>query len=309
MLFQYPMIDQPISSPVQQDLDLIWSLNDPKAAESAYRALLPHARERASEDSGYLIELYTQIARALAAQGKLQEARSPLEEAEKLLETQKESSSPSARIRWLLESGRLQVLEKTPSQARPHFVQAWPLAIESKEDFLAVDIALMMAMIEPQKLQQEWLARALQIAENSPHQKSKRWLGGLHMSQAWKLYEVRQFDACLRSFQKALAEFKVHGTPREVFVANWSIGKALRAMGRTAEALAVQNALLAELGSEGAKDGRLFEELAECLYALNRSVEAQFYFELAYRELSIDPWVVDNQAAALKRIKELGKAK
>ncbi len=80
-------------------------------------------------------------------------------------------------------------------------------------------------------------------------------------------------------------------------------------MGKPEEALIIQNALLAELGIGGAKDGRLYEELAECLHSLQRSEEAQPYFELAYRELSADEWIVDNQPAVLKRLRELGKAK
>jgi len=80
-------------------------------------------------------------------------------------------------------------------------------------------------------------------------------------------------------------------------------------MGRAEEALAVQQTLLAGTQKEGAPDGRLFEELAECLQALKRSAEAQVYFEQAYHVLSKEEWVADNQAGLLKRLKEMGKTK
>lgn len=297
--------------PELNDLDRLWDPTNPKAAEASYRSLLAAAESVSGGDRGVLIELCSLIARAEAAQGRLQEAHASLKKAEALLESgdPQASARVSAKVRWLLETGRLHILEKTPSQARPLFVLAWNLAVDSGENYLAVDIALMMAEIEPQKLQQEWLARGIQVAERATEGHAKRWLGSLYMSLGWRRYNLRQYETALEVFQKALSHLKSHGTEREVFVAKWSIGKLLRTMGRTEEALEVQNALLGELKVSHSKDGRLFEELAECLHALKRSAEAQSYFELAYRELSSDVWVVDNQPVALKRLKDLGKVK
>ncbi|MGK5083273.1 hypothetical protein WDW37_08195 [Bdellovibrionota bacterium FG-1] len=291
------------------DLDQLWNLAEPQVAEASYRGLLAAAESLSGPDRGYLVDLYTQIARAEAAQGKALEAHFSLEKAQHLLEEQETDYRVSVKIRWLLETGRLNVLERTPSQARPHFVQAWTLAINSGEDYLAVDLALMMAAIEPQKVQQEWIMRAIQLVENSSQNRVKRWLGSVYSALGWKQFGLRQYEAALAVFQKALGHLKIHGSKREVFVAQWSIGKVLRVMGRLDEALVIQHTLLSEQGLGGTRDGRLFEELAECLQTLKRSDEAQPYFGLAYQELSIDPWVVDNQPVALKRLKELGKVK
>lgn len=220
-----------------------------------------------------------------------------------------EQSSAASTIRRLLEEGRLHIREKTPSQARSRFVEAWTLAIQSGEDALAVEVALLMATIEPQKLQQNWIMRAIQLAESSSQSDAKRWLGSLHASLGWKLFELRQYESALPALQKALDRFMLDGTQREVFEVKRSIGKLLRVMGRTEEALAAQHALLAELSAANAKDGRLFEELAECLHTLKRPLEAQVYFELAYQELCRDEWVVDNQPDVLKRLKEIGKSR
>lgn len=292
-----------------QNLDCLWNPEDVVASETALRALLPETKKLTGKDRCYLIELYCLIARSEAIQGKLSQARLSLDQAEALLEEQQALYRVSARIRWLIEKGRFYILDKTPSQARGHFSEAWTLAINSGEDYFAVEIAQLMAATEPQKAQQEWILRAIKIAENSPLQKSKRWLGSLYTTLGWKFYDLRQHEKSLDAFQKALRHLKAQGTPRETFVAQWSIGKILRIQGKTEEALSIQKSLLAELGAEGARDGRLYEELAECLQTLKRTTEAQPYFELAYRELSEDEWVKDNQPLNLKRMKDLGKVK
>jgi len=292
-----------------QDLDRFWSPVDPAGSEAAFRALMSDAEKLVGRDRCHLIELHCLIGRSEALQNKFSEARASLERAEALLEEEQAAYRVSARIRWLIEKGRLHILEKTPSQATRLFSEAWSLSINSGEDYFAVEIAQLMAATEPQKTQQEWIKRAIEIAENSPLQKTKRWLGGLYTSLGWKLYDLRQFENALGAFQKALRHHKALGTPREAFVAQWTIGKVLRAQGKIEDALSIQKALLSELGIGGVRDGRLYEELAECLQALKRTTEAQLYFELAFRELSGDEWIKDNQPLKLKRMKDLGKVK
>lgn len=292
-----------------EDLDQLWNPADVGGSEAAYRALLPEVLRLSGRDRCYLIDLYSLIGRSEAFQEKYVEARSSLDAAEAILDGQEAAYPLSARIRWLIEKGRLHVLSKTPSQAKRFLSEAWTSSINSAEDCFAVEIAQLLAATEPQKTQQAWILRGIEIAENSPLPKSKRWLGGLYTSLGWKLYDLTQFESSLGAFQKALRNHKAQGTPREAFVAQWSIGKVLRAMGKTEEALSIQKALLAELGIGGERDGGLYEELAECLHKLKRTTEAQLYFELAYRELSEDEWIKDNQPVKLKRMKDLGKVK
>jgi tetratricopeptide (TPR) repeat protein len=291
------------------NLDSIWNPLNAAASESTFQALLPAAYLLTHQNRCYLVELLIQIARTQTIQRKLSESRKNLEEAEKILNEDETLCQAPVKIRYLLEKGRLYMFEKTPSQSRIVFEKAYNLAKNSGEDHFVVEVAQMMAMIEPQKSQQDWIVRAIEIAEKSPQEKAKRWLGGLYASLGWKLYDLRRFDACLEIFQKSLSHLKIYGTDREVFVAKWSIGKVLRIMNQTEDALVIQKALLAELGIGGIRDGRLYEELAECLQTLERTTEAQLYFELAYRELSNDVWVADNQPLKLKRMKDLGKVK
>jgi len=292
-----------------QDLDSIWNPLDAKSSVSTYRTLLEEAEKLQGGDRCHWIELLSLIARAEGFQKNFTEAHALLDQAEKLLNEKEAAYRVTARIRWLLEKGRLHIYEKTPSQARTFFSEAWTLAFNSGEDYFSVEIAQLMATTEPMKTQQDWIQRAIGIAENSPMPKTKKSLGNLYASLAWKLYDLRQYEKALEVFQKALRHLKANGTPREAFVAQWSIGKVLRTLGKTEEALAIQKVLVSELGLSGAKDGRLYEEVAECLQTLDRTTEAQLYFELAYKELSSDEWVTDNQPVKLKRMKDLGKVK
>jgi hypothetical protein len=66
-------------------------------------------------------------------------------------------------------------------------------------------------------------------------------------------------------------------------------------------------ALKDEFESTNEADGYVFEEIGECLLALNRAVEARPYFAKAYETLSQDEWLRDREPARLARLKELSQ--
>ncbi len=291
-----------------------WDPSDLARTESELRAQLSAAEAASPGDATRMIGLLAWLARARGQQRDFAGARESLGRAESLLgsepETPADTARVSSRVRYLIERGRLHILERTPSQAKMLFSEAWTLSVESGEDHFCVEIAQLMAESEPQKSQFAWIERAIRIAEDSAHPRTREWLGSLYMALGWKFFDLRQYDDALTAFDKALSHFRAReGKQQEAFVARWSIGKVLRVSGRTETALEIQQALFAELGIGGRRDGRLYEELAECLQTLKRATEAQLYFELAYRELSGDEWVNDNQPVQLKRLKDLGKVK
>ena len=73
-----------------------------------------------------------------------------------------------------------------------------------------------------------------------------------------------------------------------------------------AEALILQQELLAEYQGVGQTDGFVYEEIAECLLALGRTAEARPYFAQAYNELSQVGWVASSEPERLARLKQLG---
>jgi len=186
---------------------------DAAGSEQAFQALLPAAQQEVEDDPARVVQLLTWITRCQGARGDLASAKASLIAAQTLLEARAEDCSVNVRIAYLLEKGRLCVLEKTPSQARAMFVEAWTLAETAREDDFMVEVACMMAIIEPQKVQQDWIRKAIEIAERSKQDKARRRLGLLYSSLAWKHYDLRSYDKALAGFRGSLVDRQ--GSPRD----------------------------------------------------------------------------------------------
>jgi tetratricopeptide (TPR) repeat protein len=293
--------------------------DDALGTEQRLKQLISEHSEALKTDHFLRIELLSQLARAQGMQNlfpqakiSLQEAETALHEAESTHQDKSETSElfTIAKIRYLLEHGRILVLEKTPSQARPLFLEAWSMAQEAREDYYAIDAAIMLSTTEPQKMKRDWTIKAFDIVENSHHPRAKEMRAPVYTALGWLDFEMRKFEGALVYFKKALEFSKADGlSKKKVVTAQWAIAKTLRALNRIQEAFEIQTEAANELKNLNLIDGFVYEELAECLHLLKRPDEAQPYFELAYRQLSTDQWLADNNQARLKRMKELGKVK
>ncbi|MEK7783952.1 MAG: tetratricopeptide repeat protein [Chloroflexota bacterium] len=281
------------------DFDDLWDYNDPEATEQKFRGLLPPA----AGDASYHAQLLTQIARAQGLQRKFDEAHRTLDEAQSLLT----DDLAQARIRYLLERGRVFNSSKHREQARPLFLEAWELATSAGEDSYAIDAAHMLGIVEQPEQALEWNLKALVLAETTPDERAQNWRGSLYNNIGWTYHDAGNYQKAFDLFERALRWREAQGRLPQIRIAKWCVARALRSLGRLEEALAAQQALLAEHENAGGKDGYVYEELGECLLALNRQEEARPYFALAYDELSKDPWLADNEPARLERLKQLGR--
>jgi tetratricopeptide (TPR) repeat protein len=280
------------------DFDQFWDYDRPGETEAKFRALLAEA----ARDASYHAQLLTQIARAQGLQRRFDEAHKTLDEAKALLA----GELKRARIRYLLERGRVYNSSKHPDLARPLFLEAWELASStSGEDFYAIDAAHMLGIVESSRQQMEWNLRALALAEKSPDARARNWLGSLYNNIGWTYHDAGEYEQALEIFQKALKWREEQGRAPEIRIAKWCVARALRSLGRIEAALEMQQAQLREFESLGEKSGYVFEELGECLLRLDRPAEARPYFAFAYEELSKDPWLAENEPARLQRLKEL----
>jgi len=282
------------------DFDSLWDYDHPEATERRFRELLPAAVD--SGDLSYMAQLLTQIARAEGLQRKFSNADKTLDRVEKALP----KADDKAKIRYLLERGRVFNSSGNPDAARPLFSQAVDLALKSKEDFYAVDAAHMMAIVEPSEKQLQWNLKALGLAEDSQDEKARNWKGSLYNNIGWTYFDQEHYEEALAMFEKALKFREEQGDPANTRIAKWCIAKALRMMDHTEEALEMQKELLQEYEATGQRSGYVFEEIAECMLVLDQEQEAQPWFAAAYQELSRDPWVAGEQDR-LNRLKELGK--
>jgi tetratricopeptide (TPR) repeat protein len=290
------------NGPSLPSFDALWNYDDPAGTEAQFRQLLTPAR--ASNDSSYLAELLTQIARTEALQQRFEDAHRTLDEVESLLAT----AGDRARVRYLLERGRAFNSSNRKPEARSLFLQAWELARGLGEDFYAVDAAHMMAIVEPPERQLDWIERAMDEAQASADPRAQGWLGSLYNNAGWSYHELGRYDEALATFRKGLEWQRQAGKESEARIAAWTVARALRSLGRYEEALQMQQANLKSLEEAGeSSDGYVEEEIGECLLALGRDEEARPHFARAYALLADDPWLKRDEPERLNRLASLGR--
>jgi tetratricopeptide (TPR) repeat protein len=284
------------------DFDALWDYNNPQQTEVKFRELLPRAKE--SNDTSYYAQLLTQIARTQGLQRKFDEAHSTLDSVEAMLA----DKLTVAKIRYLLERGRVYNSSNQREKSIQLFNEAWDLGIKNNEDFYAVDAAHMLAIVEPSEAQLEWSEKAIKLAEKSKDPRARNWLGSLYNNTGWTYHDLKQYDKALGMFQKALSWQEKKGNEENIRIAKWTIARTYRSLGKIEEALQIQRELEKEFKEKGIEqDGYVFEEIGECLFLLDRKDEAKKYFQQAYELLSKDEWLLANQPERLKRLNELSR--
>ena len=281
------------------DFDSLWDYAKPDETERKFREVLTEL----SQDDPFSLELLTQIARAQGLQRKFEEAHKTLDVVEKRLN----HNSSRAKVRYLLERGRAFNSSRNADLARPLFEQAEEMATQLSEDFYAVDAVHMLAIISrpPQSLTLN--LRAIKVAESSKQAKARSWLGSLYNNTGWSYHDLGDYESALEMFQKAEAWHGSKGRLNERRIAKWTVARTLRSMNKVEEALSHQMELEKEFESANEKDGYVFEEIGECLLALNRMEAAQPYFAAACRLLSQDVSLAEQEPARLERLRQLGK--
>ncbi len=282
------------------DFDRLWDYAHPDISERRFREILPAAVD--SLDISYLAQLLTQVARAEGLQRKFEAAQKTLERVEKALP----KADGRTLIRYLLERGRVYNSSGNSEEAKRLFIQAYDLAVKSREEFFAVDAGHMVAIAESPEHKLEWNLKALDLAENSEDEKARGWRGSLYNNIGWTYFDQGEYQEALFMFEKSLDYRTKQNDSAGAGVARWCVAKTLRMMGHTEEALDMQQQLFEEYQSAGKKNGFVYEEIGECLLTIGREQEAEGWFAAAYGELSKDPSVA-NDRDRLLRLKTLGK--
>ena len=278
----------------------LWDYNDPAGTESKLLAVL--AKAVASDDWGYHAELLTQIARAQGLQRQFDEAHATLDRADAMID----SDMRRAKVRLLVERGRVFNSSGSADKAKPLFVEAWELASGEGIDGLAVDAAHMVATVEVREEGLKWNHKALDLANSSSDPDAQRWTGSLCNNIGWSHHSNGDHNKALIYFEQALQHRRAQGKADDIRIARWCIARCLRSLNRVEEALAVQRELEQQIAEIENPDGYVYEELAECLYALGRTDEARAHFLRAHELLSKNAWFVEGEATRLARLAMLG---
>jgi len=286
------------------DFDSLWNYQNPAETERTFRDLLPQAE--ASGTTSYHLQLLTQIARAIGLQGRFDEAHGVLDEVEQEFKAPGAENLPLARIRYLLERGRLRNSSGEVEESKPLFLEAWQLALGAQQDCYAIDAAHMLGIVTPPEGQLQWSLRAMETAEKSQEECAQRWLGPLYHNIGMTYLDLGRHAEALACFEKGWELRKAQGNKQTTRIAKWSVAHALRKMGRLAEALRMQRELEQELAADNESDGFVAEEIAECLLAQGSQDEARPYFRRAYELLQDIPWVAESDSTRLARLSRLG---
>lgn len=282
------------------DFDALWEYEHPTETETVFRQILVAAE--ASGDVSYHLQLLTQIARAQGLQRRFDEAHATLD----TVAAQLEDALLLARVRYLLERGRVINSSGHPELSRPWFEQAYQLAETHGAAFHAIDALHMLGIVAPPDERLAWNVQALVLAEAATEPRAHDWCGSLYNNIGWTYHDAGEFAQALDLFERAYAFRQAQGQPREIRIARWCIGRTLRSLNQVQAALALQEALYAEWAASGEQQsGYVSEEIAECLVALGRQDESQPYFAEACTLLSRDPWLFAQEHERLQRLHDL----
>lgn len=226
----------------------LWNFDDPAASEQRFRM------EAENADPDDRLVLMTQVARALGLQERYDQGHEVLDELS--------PTNDEVAIRIVLERGRLFRSSGEPEQARPQFEAAAQSAAVARLDVLKVDALHMMALVAEPSEQVALNERALAAARASKDPEARNWDASLLNNLGMVYADAGDFDSALARFEEALAARERIGDPVRTRVARWMVAWALRNLDRRDEALAIQQALKAELDAAGETDPHVDEELA-----------------------------------------------
>ena len=153
----------------------------------------------------------------------------------------------------------------------------------------------------------KWNQQAITLAENAKDPKAQEWRGALYNNTGWTYFDMGRYKDALTYFEKDLGFRRERKNEVAIGAAQWSIAKMFRHLGRVEESLKRQQELLTNPNRQNNNDeGYTREEIGECLLQLGRRKEAVPQFARAWELLHDDPWMKQNEARRLDRLKELG---
>ena len=278
-------------------LRALWDFDDLDGTHTRLRALLAEA----TTDAGRA-EVTAELARVQGLRGTSVDGDALLDEAARLAD-----GAPAVAARIDLERGRLRRSSGDPDTARPLFESAYAAAIDTEQHFLAADAAHMVALVASDRDDVlEWTQRGIQLAEL--HDDASYWLGPLLNNLGWERYEAGDFEAALDAFERGLAaRLSDPANAGAIEIARYAVGKTLRRLDRSSDAIPLLEQAVAWADAEGAPDGWFHEELAEEYAAVGRDDDARQHARLAVPLLERDDPSFATDDARRTRLADLAR--
>jgi tetratricopeptide (TPR) repeat protein len=256
---------------VDDRLRPLWDFDDLDATELRFRAQL----ESEPTDEGRA-EVLTQLARIEGLRGAFERGDGLVDEAAAIA-----GGSDVVAARIALERGRLRRSSGDGDAARPLFESAYAGALEAGDAYIAADAAHMVALVAPDRAAfVAWTQQGIDLAET--REGASYWLGPLLNNLGWEHYEAGDFASALDAFERALRAREREPEKRApIEIARYAVGKTLRALGRSDEAIPLLEQAVGWAEREGAPDGWFHEELALEYDAVRQSDKARLQARLA----------------------------
>jgi tetratricopeptide (TPR) repeat protein len=280
---------------VDDRLRPLWNFDELDASWTRLQEQL--AREET--DAGRA-EVLTQLARVQGLRANFDAGDELIDQAAALA-----GDSDVALARIALERGRLRRSSGNRETALPLFESALALALAARQDFVAADAAHMAALAAPGRAGLvAWTQRGIELAEERAG--ASYWLGPLLNNLGWEYYEAGELEEALDAFQRALAaRQRDPDNVAAIEIAQYAVGKALRALGRAAEAVPLLEEAVESATHRGAADGWLHEELAEDYASVGRLDDARVHARLAIPLLKAQDQSLADDSARRARLESL----
>ena len=256
----------------------LWDFDDLELSSERLSAQL----ELEESDAGRA-EVTTQLARVAGLRGDFESGDALIDEAVRLA-----GSSDVAVARIDLERGRLRRSSGDREAALPLFESAFATALAAGQSFVAADAAHMAALAAPGRDSfVAWTQRGIELAEADDG--ARYWIGPLLNNLGWEHYEAGELELALDAFERALAtRLDDPDNGSAIALARYSVGKTLRALDRTDEAIPQLELAVEWAESADAPDGWFHEELALAYEAAGRDEDARRQARLAVPLLEAD---------------------
>lgn len=241
-------------------IDRLWDFSDPAASEERFR----EAADDDEHTEHVRAVMTTQLARALGIQGRWAEGFEVLDAAAADgvapddAERDVARAAAEVRARVSIERGRILAADaERRSEAVVELTRGAREAALAGSPFLVLD-ALHMLALNDAGHEEEWATEGFEVLAGSRDPRVLRWGVALHNNLGWTLHDGGRPEAALAEFAQAVEAADRYGTAEQQHVARWSVGRCLRTLGRTDEALDVQR----ELAKARPDDPFVQEELA-----------------------------------------------
>ena len=208
----------------------------PEEARDAFLALAERAGREGVPDAR--VEGLCMAARMETLLDRVPEARALLEQAGSIARPER----PDGWSRYLLVRGVVEREEGRLEDARATFGEAYEYALDRGLEARAIDAAHFAAMLGDPDDQLAWAFRGIRAAE-AAH--DERWLAVLWNNLGWTYDAQGRREEALSALEQARLFHHKTGDARARLIADWSVGHALRELGRHEEARALLEDALA----------------------------------------------------------------